>query len=555
MTRAAGEPAPAGATRRGDSIHDFLTDGALAKLCESLSALAECPIELHDELGRHIVPNETDLSRPWRVVEDTPEPGPGDQAIPIVAGDRVVGRLVRRNTPDAPAAAGAAVGYLAMVVSELLEQETALRERVEEVELMHRLGSMLVRTGEADDVLRESLRSAIEVLGLDAGSVVLFTEQEEDSVGGDLEDNLVLKASQGLSEEWLYSPIPLSRGRLFDRLVLSGEVVEVPDLTADPRVLQPERARREGLVGFLSAGLVFRGRPIGAFRLYARSRRTFTEQERRLLRSVAEHSAVAVEQARLLALREEERRMQRQLALAADVQRRMMPSALPEAPGFEFAARYIPSEVVGGDFYDIVRHAGRIELLIGDVVGHGIAAALMMASVRGSLRAFADSGRRTVPEIVGRVNRAMCRDTQQSEFATLWYAHIDADRRVLHYCSAGHEPPVLLSSDGTVRSMLDAGGMVVGVEPGHFYDAAEVELLPGDVLVAFTDGLSERQNFQRRAFGRARLIEAVQRAVRSEPAPTAPEIIEHVFWSIRQFAGLQSTRDDETLLVVRVGEG
>jgi phosphoserine phosphatase RsbU/P len=97
--------------------------------------------------------------------------------------------------------------------------------------------------------------------------------------------------------------------------------------------------------------------------------------------------------------------------------------------------------------------------------------------------------------------------------------------------------------------------MVVGVEPTHFYDSAEVELLPGDVLVAFTDGLTERQNFQRRAFGRARLIEAVQRAVRQEPAPTASEIIEHVFWSIRQFAGLQSTRDDETLLVVRVGEG
>ncbi len=554
MTRAAGEPAQAGATRRGDSIHDFLTDGSLAQLCESLSALAACPIELHDENGRQIVPNEADLSRPWRVVENTPEPEPADQAIPIVAGDRVVGRLVRRHTTDAPAHASAAVGYLAMVVSELLEQETALRERVEEVELMHRLGSMLVRTGDADDVLRESLRSAIEVLGLDAGSVVLFTEMEEDSVGGDLEDNLVLKASQGLSEEWLYSPIPLSRGRLFDKLVLSGEVVEVPDLPADPRVLQPERARREGLVGFLSAGLVFRGRPIGAFRLYARSRRTFTEQERRLLRSVAEHSAVAVEQARLLALREEERRMQRQLALAADVQRRMMPAALPEAPGFEFAARYIPSEVVGGDFYDIVRHAGRIELLIGDVVGHGIAAALMMASVRGSLRAFADSGRRTVPEIVGRVNRAMCRDTQQSEFATLWYAHLDPDRRVLHYCSAGHEPPVLLGADGSVKSVLDDGGMVVGVEPTHFYDAAEIELNPGDVLVAFTDGLTERQNFQRRAFGRSRLVEAVQRAVRAEPAPTASEIVEHVFWSIRQFAGLQSTRDDETLLVVRVGE-
>ncbi len=555
MTRAAGEPAPAGATRRGDSIHDFLTDGSLARLCEALSALASCPIELHDENGRQIVPNEADLSRPWRVVEHTPEPEPADQAIPIVAGDRVVGRLVRRHTADAPANASAAVGYLAMVVSELLEQETALRERVEEVELMHRLGSMLVRTGEADDVLRESLRSAIEVLDLDAGSVVLFTEMEEETVGGDLEDNLVLKASQGLSEEWLYSPIPLSRGRLFDRLVLSGEVVEVPDLPSDPRVLQPERARREGLVSFLSAGLVFRGRPIGAFRLYARSPRTFSEQEKRLLRSVAEHSAVAVEQARLLALREEERRMQRQLALAADVQRRMMPAALPEAPGYEFAARYIPSEVVGGDFYDIVRHAGRIELLIGDVVGHGIAAALMMASVRGSLRAFADSGRRTVEEVVGRVNRAMCRDTLQNEFATLWYAHVDPDRRVLRYCSAGHEPPVLLSANGSVRRVLDAGGMVVGVEPTHFYDSAEVELLPGDVLVAFTDGLTERQNFQRRAFGRARLIEAVQRAVRQEPAPTASEIIEHVFWSIRQFAGLQSTRDDETLLVVRVGEG
>lgn len=553
MTPTAGEQPPVGEQRRGDSIHDFLTDGSLARLCESLSELAGDPIELHDEDGRRIIPDDADASRPWRIAEHTPEPKPDDQAIPIIAGDRVVGRLVRRHSDGSPSASSAVVGYLAMVVSELLEQESALRDRVREVELMHRLGSMLVRTGDADDVLRESLRSAIDVLNMDAGSVVLFTEQEEDTVGGDLEDNLVLKASENLSEEWLYSPLPLSRGRLFDKLVLSGEVVDVPDLASDPRVLQAQRVQREGLVGFLSAGLVFRGRPIGAFRLYSRTPRTFSEHEKRLLRSVAEHSAVAVEQARLLTLREEERRMQRQLALAADVQRRMMPSVLPEAPGFEFAARYIPSEAVGGDFYDIVRHAGRIELLIGDVVGHGIAAALMMAGVRGSLRAFADSGRRTVPEIVGRVNRAMCRDTQQNEFATLWYAHLDPDRRVMQYCSAGHEPPILLGADGSVREVLSAGGMVVGVEPAHYYDAAEVELNPGDVLVAFTDGLSERQNFQRRAFGRTRLIEAVQRAVRQEPKPTASEIVEHVFWSIRQFAGLQSTRDDETLVIVRVG--
>ena len=428
-----------------------------------------------------------------------------------------------------------------------------------ELEVMRLLGAMLAH-GDTDGVIHEGLRSALEIMKLDAGSVVLLPEDEDDIVG-ETEENLQTATSVGLSVEWLGSPVPLSRDRVFDRVVLQGEILVVENLAADPRVQIPDECVKENLGSLISGAMIFRGRPIGLIRLYARTPRAFSERDRQLLRAICQHAAIAVEQSRQIRLREQDLRIQRDLELAGDVQRRMMPRTLPRLPGLDLAARYIPSQSVGGDFYDAFEHdTGRLEIIVGDVVGHGIAAALLMASVRSAIRAFSDSGRRGVDEILGRANNALCRDTLASEFATVWYAHLDPATRRMVYCSAGHEPGLLFRGGLIARGEMDpgrverlsVGGLVLGVEPTEWYQREAVQLEAGDLLVVATDGITEAINFQQERFGTPRLVRTICDLLGELPGASAKEVVEHIFWTLRQFTGLRGDADDRTMLTLRV---
>lgn len=547
--------------RAGSSIRDFLTDGSLAALCANLTDLLGVRVELRDEREQLIVFEERDDRRPWRIDESAPFPPAEARRVPLSAGEDVIGSLVvYPGTPSARRGSlsrenlEAVIEHLAHTASELCAEELTLWHRVKEVEMMYRLSALLVRIGGSERVLAEALASALDVMELDAGSVVLLPE-DEDPASLD-ERHLELKASRGLSREWLEHPHPLSKNHEFDKRALEGEIVVAPDLEHDSRVLIPERVRAEGVKSFIGAGLVFQGRPIGVFRLYSRTLRTFSEADVRLLRSVAEHSAVAVQQARTLKILEEERETQRQLQIAADVQRRMLPQATLKFPGFDAAARWVPSHRVGGDFYDAFEDERGVSLVVGDVVGNGIAAALLMASVRSTLRAYAGLGL-AVEEIVGRVNQAMCRDSMESEFVTLWYGRVDRATRTLQYVSAGHEPPLLVRTRNGPPADADAtplncGGLVIGVRSGETYDAGHVRLESGDVIVAYTDGLPEATSFARERFGTRRIRQAVLAKLREEPRAPASAILEHVLWELRQFVGINAKLDDQTLVVVRI---
>jgi serine phosphatase RsbU (regulator of sigma subunit) len=292
--------------------------------------------------------------------------------------------------------------------------------------------------------------------------------------------------------------------------------------------------------------------------LYSRVPRSFDDADKRLLASIASQAAVALEQSRLLRLDKEEQVLQRQLQLAADVQRRMLPRGVPNFPNLDVAARYIPSFELGGDFYDFIDLNGHLGLVVGDVVGKGIAAALLMSSVRASLRAFAQD-LYDLDEIVSRVNQAMCRDTRDFEFASLWYGVLDIHKMRLTYCSAGHEPPLVVRVPKhrapTMADMdeLTVGGMVVGIDPSQRYQRAVFDIRSGDVLVAYTDGLPDATNFNGERFGKQRVRNAVMKCLQDKPNANAGEIVERLLWEVRQWSGLSKTRsDDKTLVAVRV---
>lgn len=295
----------------------------------------------------------------------------------------------------------------------------------------------------------------------------------------------------------------------------------------------------------LCAGMVYQGKQIGVVQVFSDYVRRFSQFEHDLLRAVAQLLAGAIENARLAEQQMEAMRVQRQLQVASSVQQRMLPSKVPSLPGLELNARFVPCFELAGDFYDFIELDKAIGLVIGDVVGKGLAASLLMASVRASLRAYAQDVY-DLDEIISRVNDNLVRDTLDNEFATLWYGTIDLQTRRLTYCNAGHEAPLLLRDDEIIP--LDIGGMLIGVSPDEKYQKSVIDLKPQDRLVLYTDGLTDAMNFEGNKFGKQRLIKAMRHA----PEPTAKSMLNHVLWEMRRFVGLKESIDDITLVTLRI---
>ncbi len=562
MLSSAGAPALAQQPHQAPvNITDFLTDGSLAALCGELSNLAGVAVELRDARGHAIRRSASGDGAAWHVDHAPSIDAPGQSVIPLKLGPFTIGSLVvAAGAPvlavDARSRLEQMLNLLASTTTELCFHELELRHRIKEVAALARMSSLLNRATSPEKVLDVAIELSLDVLGLDAGSIMLMKEREGEL--SENEEDLVLATSRNLSQGWLEFPQPLSKDRTFDRLAMAGQVVVSEDLVNDDRVLIPQRAAEEGLGAALHAGMVFKNRPLGVIRLYSRTPRSFDEADKRLLASIASQAAVALEQSRLLRLEKEEQVLQRQLQLAADVQRRMLPRGVPNFPNLDVAARYIPSFDLGGDFYDFIDLNGHLGLVVGDVVGKGIAAALLMSSVRASLRAFAQD-LYDLDEIVSRVNHAMCRDTRDFEFASLWYGVLDAHKMRLTYCSAGHEPPLVVRvpkhRTPTMADMdeLTVGGMVVGIDPSQRYQRAVFDIRPGDVLVAYTDGLPDATNFSGERFGKQRVRQALLTCLQEKPNANAGEIVERMLWEVRQWSGLSKTRsDDKTIVAVRV---
>ena len=224
----------------------------------------------------------------------------------------------------------------------------------------------------------------------------------------------------------------------------------------------------------------------------------------------------------------------------------MIPRQSPRHSRISFGRVYEPSFEVGGDFFDIIEFSdGSVGLVIADVVGKGIPAALMGASVRSSLRAHAHSIY-DINEIVALVNRDLCRDTLLSEFVTLCYGVFSADGGRFTYCNAGHSPPLLVRGD-QFRS-LETGGTVIGVLPEAAFDRDLVDLQSGDHLLFYTDGVTEALDFSGQPYGEKRFRDSIIRHRHLEVCTFANQLL----WDVRRFAGLAGQTDDITIVVARV---
>lgn len=233
----------------------------------------------------------------------------------------------------------------------------------------------------------------------------------------------------------------------------------------------------------------------------------------------------------------------RELERAREIQESLLPKSIPQVPGFEVAAAWHPARIVGGDYYDVLRMGdGRLMVCIADVVGKGVSAALLMANVQATVRAFAHDSI-SPAWLCSRVNEVLRSNIASDKFVTFFTGIIDVGARTFQYCNAGHPYPVLMSF-GSVRQ-LDKSGAVLGVFPDWKYEDSVIDLNPGDRLLLFTDGITEAEEANGHEFG----VEGITGFAKANPAGSASRLTNLLLERVTEFCGGQF-QDDATLLVI-----
>ncbi len=421
------------------------------------------------------------------------------------------------------------------------ENAAALAQQLDEVNALFRVAAALAGAGDLMHVLDTAAHAITHAMNGRAASLRLLENDPDND-----RPSLIPKAIYNLPHAYLTRGVlSLDTEDLFEP-ALKGQSVYVYDLNHDERVQLRAEAKALGLVSMLAVGVIFHGEPLGTIQIFTETPRRFSNFEIRLLQAMGQVLGSAIENTRLETARQENQALNRQLQLASDVQQRMLPEP-PAIPGYDTAARYVPSLDLAGDLYDFIKLDGNWGLAVADVVGKGVPASLMMASVRASLRAYAHETY-NLDEILSKVNKALCRDTLDNEFVTMFYGVLDPNAHRFTYCNAGHEPP-LVARRGEIIP-LTTGGLIVGIEKDTPYERAVLGLEPGDTVLFYTDGLSEALNFDNQQFGKTRIEQALL-AVTQNPDASAQDVLNHILWEKRRFTGLRRATDDLTLVVLK----
>jgi phosphoserine phosphatase RsbU/P len=286
-------------------------------------------------------------------------------------------------------------------------------------------------------------------------------------------------------------------------------------------------------------------RPIGVLYLDSREKgHLMSAASRNALETVATEAASAIESARLYREAAEKMRLERELQLAAEIQRALLPESDQSGPQFEVAAASIPCRAIGGDFFDYFNLPDAcFGFALGDVAGKGPPAALLTAMIQGVFSSQVATAA-SPAQLLSSVNGCLIRRSIQNRFATVMYGALGTDGR-LTYCNAGHNPPVLLRRDRIQR--LETGGLILGLFPEAAYDEETLELEPGDVLVVFSDGVTEAFNAAGEEFGEPRLLVCLQAHRDSEPA----ELLQKLLATVQDFTAGAAQSDDVTALVLK----
>jgi sigma-B regulation protein RsbU (phosphoserine phosphatase) len=505
------------------------------------------PASFQPRPGEGIVGAAAELREPVFVPDVSKDPRyrdllPGvaaELAIPLIHRNRLVGVLniegpdAEAFTPEAQTALQVLASHLAQAIANAtLHRET--RRYAELLAWLQEIGRETASILDLDELLHGVAANVKRVIDYEMFGILLLDPRT---------DELVLRKSVRYADSPEKPRIKLGQG-LCGTAAQTKQPVLVGDVLSDPRYLRLIPQTRSELV----VPLIHKDRVIGVFDLESTQLDRFTEEHVKLLTPLANQVAVAIENARLYEeLQRKEERVQRELKIAQRVQHGLFPEECPRGPGWEASAHFLPARELGGDLYDFFHlEGGRIGLALGDVSGKGVPAALYGAFASGTVRGKVFQGREPA-DILASANRTLRKRGVEGFYCTLAYAEFDFSARQLRLVNSGLPYPLHYRTGRGRCELLAVAGLPLGTFDESSYDELKVSLAPGDVLVFFSDGVTEAWNGTEE-YDVARLA----REVEKHAGLPAPRIGERVLEDLNRFVGEAPPPDDVTLVVVKV---
>lgn len=425
-------------------------------------------------------------------------------------------------------------------LAKLKEENERLKKSIEDLWTINHLARLISSTMTVDEILDKVVAVSVKAIGAGQGTISLLDEQVQD----DPFKTLVRKVDETHFTKKYRLDQELSGWMLKHRKPLM-----INDFQNNNTFRQ--HIKVEEIQSLLSVPLLCKGKLIGVLNLFNKKRESsdtgeFSKNDQRLLSIIASQSAQVIENARLYEQERQLLQIEQEVKTARSIQERLLPKEAPDIPGFEVAGVSYSAKNVGGDYFDFVQlEDKRWVVALGDVSGKGIPASLLMASVQATLRNQALSTDSLV-ECVAKSNQYLYQTTESTKFVTLFCGILDAKKKSFNYVNAGHNFPFYLNTNGQIKN-LDVGGLMLGILPESEFEEASVKLSSGEIVVIYSDGVTEAENELEDMFGEKRL----QRVIEEHKSLSAQEIVKKVYDQVKEFEGPNKQDDDITLVVIK----
>ncbi|MFH1312414.1 MAG: GAF domain-containing SpoIIE family protein phosphatase [Candidatus Eisenbacteria bacterium] len=422
-------------------------------------------------------------------------------------------------------------------LKKLEEENRRLRVSLEELTILNDITRAISAAWSVDRIMELIVKKSIKHIKAEQGAVMLLDPKNEEKPF----QTMIRRAD--ITETTL--PFRLDT-QLIGWLLKYKKPLLSNDLENDER-FKVDRTKDQPIRSVLSVPLLFKGRMIGSLNVFnKRTEEGFTDADKRLLSIIGTESAQVIESARLYEDEQALKVMQKEMKIAYKIQVGLLPQGAPDIPGYDIWGRSIPAKDVGGDYFDFIpREGARLGVCLGDVSGKGMPAALLVANIQAALRGYVLQG--LCPEdCLGRSNEHLLTGMNLDRFVTLFYAMLDSKAHDLHYSNAGHNPPFLFRA-GKEPRRLEVGGVALGCMGKAIYTAGRVTLDMGDILLVYSDGITEAIDRQEQLFGETRLAELVT----ANSGDTAERLVERIVEAVQQHAGELPQMDDMTAVVVK----
>ena len=404
--------------------------------------------------------------------------------------------------------------------------------------MLYRISQTLSSTLDLGEVLNRVMDEVVAVTRAERGFLMLRAQ----------DGSLAFRAARGIEQQTIEEPeFQISRG-IVERVAVEGRPLLTSDAQLDPLLGERASVRLLGLRAVMCVPLVLKGAIEGVVYVDSRLQSgVFSPGDLELLAGIATSAAIAIDNARLYQVAVEKGRMERELQVAREVQASLIPQQSPQVPGWEFAGWWQPAREVSGDFYDYVPFGdGHSGLVIGDVTDKGMPAALFMAHSRSIVRACAAAASDPLTAVRS-ANATLCAETTNGMFVTLCLAHLEPSSGRLRYVNAGHNPPLHWDHKNKALRPFGRPGLPLAIDPKAEYVERAVDLQPGDLVILYTDGVTDASNGRSELFG----LEGLQAVVADHAGASAADLRERLRRAMSDFIGAAAAYDDVTFLIAR----